>query len=75
MIAKCFEVLLCSNLKDDLCKLNLVLNSFSVSPIYVSWLFEVVVLIAVLRLLGVFHEFLYGDSKLFLLLLLYIQRI
>ena len=27
---------------DDLCKLNLVLNSFSVSPIYVSWLFEVV---------------------------------
>ena len=24
------EVLLCSNLKDDLCKLNLVLNSFSV---------------------------------------------
>ena len=37
-----FEVLLCSNLKDVLCKLNLVLNSFSVSPIYVSWLFEVV---------------------------------
>ena len=36
------EVLLCSNLKDELCKLNLVLNSFSVSPIYVSWLFEVV---------------------------------
>ena len=36
------EVLLCSNLKDDLCKLNHVLNSFSVSPIYVSWLFEVV---------------------------------
>ena len=36
------KVLLCSNLKDDLCKLNLVLNSFSVSPIYVSWLFEVV---------------------------------
>ena len=36
------EVLLCSNLKDDLCKLNLVLNSFSVSPIYVSWLFEIV---------------------------------
>ena len=36
------ELLLCSNLKDDLCKLNLVLNSFSVSPIYVSWLFEVV---------------------------------
>ena len=33
---------LCSNLKDDLCKLNLVLNSFSVSPIYISWLFEVV---------------------------------
>ena len=29
-------------MKDDLCKLNLVLNSFSVSPIYVSWLFEVV---------------------------------
>ena len=29
------EVLFCSNLKDDLCKLNLVLNSFSVSPIYV----------------------------------------
>ena len=46
------EVLLCSNLKDDLCKLNLVLNSFSVSPIYVSWF-----------------------SNLFLLLLLYIQRI
>ena len=36
------EVLLCSNLKDDLCKLNLVLNSFSVSSIYVSWLNEVV---------------------------------
>ena len=36
------EVLLCSNLKDDLCKLNLVLNSFSVSLIYVSCLFEVV---------------------------------
>ena len=36
------EVLLCSNLKDDLCKLNLVLNSFSVSTIYISWLFEVV---------------------------------
>ena len=34
------EVILCSNLKDDLCKLNLVLNSFSVSPIYVSLLFE-----------------------------------
>ena len=27
------EVLLCSNLKDDLCKLNLVLNLFSHSPI------------------------------------------
>ena len=36
------EVLLGSNLKDDLCKLNLVLNSFSVSPIYVSWFFKVV---------------------------------
>ena len=36
------KFVLCSNLKDDLCKLNLVLNSFSVSPIYVSWLFEVV---------------------------------
>ena len=36
------EVLLCSNLKDDLCKLNLVLNLFSVSSIYVSWLFEAV---------------------------------
>ena len=36
------EVLLCSNLKDDLCKLNLILNSFSISPIYVSCLFEVV---------------------------------
>ena len=36
------EVLLCSNLKDELCKLNLVFNSFPVSPIYVSWLFEVV---------------------------------
>ena len=36
------EVLLCSNLKDDLCTLILVLNSFSVSPIYVIWLFEVV---------------------------------
>ena len=35
------QLLLCSNLKDDLCKLNLVLISFSVSPIYVSWLFEV----------------------------------
>ena len=34
------EVLLCSNLKDDLCKLNLVLKSFSVSSIHVSWLFE-----------------------------------
>ena len=36
------EVLLCSNLKDDLCKLNIVLNSFSGIPIYVSWMFEVV---------------------------------
>ena len=36
------EVLLCSNLKDDLCKLNLVLNSFCVSSIYVSWLIKVV---------------------------------
>ena len=36
------EVLFCSNLKDDLCKLNLVLNSFSVRPIDVFWLFEVV---------------------------------
>ena len=36
------EVFLCSNLKDDLCKLSLVLNSFSVSPIYVSWLYEFV---------------------------------
>ena len=36
------EVLLCSNLKDELCKLNLVLNSFFVSPIYDSWLFQVV---------------------------------
>ena len=36
------EVLLCSILKDDLCKLNTVLNSFSVSLIYVPWLFEVV---------------------------------
>ena len=33
-------VLLYSYLKDDLCKLNLVLNSFSISPIYVSWFFE-----------------------------------
>ena len=46
------KVLLCSNLKDDLCKLILLLNSFSVSPIYFL-----------------------GCSKLFLLLLLYIQRI
>ena len=29
------EVLLCSNLKDDSCKLNLVLNLFSFSPKYV----------------------------------------
>ena len=36
------EVFLCSNLKGDLSKLNLVLNSFSVNPIYFSWLFEVV---------------------------------
>ena len=36
------EVLLCSNLKNDLCKLNLVSNSFSVSPIQVSRLFKVV---------------------------------
>ena len=36
------EFLLCSNLKDDLYKLNLVLNSFSISPIYVSWLVEIV---------------------------------
>ena len=36
------EVLLCSYLKDDLYKLNLVLNSFSVCAIYVSGLFEVV---------------------------------
>ena len=43
------EVLLCSNLKDDLCKLNLILNSFSVSPIYVSYLFEVVSVTAVVK--------------------------
>ena len=36
------EVLLCSNLKDDLCQLNLVLKSFSVCLIYVFWLFKVV---------------------------------
>ena len=42
------EVLLCSYLKDDLYKLNLVLNSFSISPIYVSWLFKVVSVIAAL---------------------------
>ena len=36
------EILLCSNLEDDLYKLNLILNSFSVSLIYVSLLFEVV---------------------------------
>ena len=36
------DVFLCSSLKDDLCKLNLVLNSFSAGPIYVSWLFEVI---------------------------------
>ena len=36
------EVLLYSILKDDICKLNLVLNLFSLSPIYVSWLFKVV---------------------------------
>ena len=36
------KVLLCSNLKDDLCKLNLLLNSFSVSPVYLCWLFEIV---------------------------------
>ena len=36
------KVFLCSNFKDDLCKLSLVLNSFSVSPIFASWLFEVV---------------------------------
>ena len=34
------EILLCSNLNDYLSKSNLVLNSFSDSPIYVSWLFE-----------------------------------
>ena len=32
-------VLLCSSLNDDLCRLNLVLNSFSVSPMYVSCFF------------------------------------
>ena len=31
--------LLCSSLKDDLCRLYLVLNEFSVSPIYVSSFF------------------------------------
>ena len=36
------EVLVCSFLKYDLWKLNLVLNSFSVCSIYVSWLFEIV---------------------------------
>ena len=32
-------VLLCSSLNDDLCRLILVLNSFSVSPMYVSCFF------------------------------------
>ena len=32
-------VLLCPSLNDDLCRLNLVLNSFSVSPMYVSSFF------------------------------------
>ena len=32
-------VLLYSSLNDDLCRLNLVLNSFSVSPMYVSCFF------------------------------------
>ena len=35
-------------MKDDFCKLNLVLNSFSVSPIYVSGLSEVVFVTAAL---------------------------
>ena len=42
VIAKCYRIFLCSKLKDDLRKMNLVLNSFSVGPVYVSWLFEVV---------------------------------
>ena len=33
---------MCSNLKDGLCKLNLVFNLVFVSPIYVSWFFEVI---------------------------------
>ena len=36
------EVLLSYSLKDALRKLNLVLNPFSVNPIYFYWLFEVV---------------------------------
>ena len=32
-------VVLCSSLNDDLCRLNLVINSFSVSPTYVSCFF------------------------------------
>ena len=62
------EVLLCTNLKDDLCKLNLVLNSFSVSPIYVSWLFEVVSVTVALytthlvRHLSSGQEFFFADS-------------
>ena len=63
------EVLLCSNLKDDLCKLNLVLNSFCVCPIYVSWLFEVVSVTAALytthlvrHLPSSGQEFFFADS-------------
>ena len=54
------EVLLCSNLKDDLCKLNLVLNSSlsSVSPIYVSWFFEIIFLTISLYTTHYFSEWL-----------------
>ena len=60
------EVLFCSNLKDDLCKLNLVLNSFSVSPIYVSWLFEVVSVTVALHTTQLVRHLLSSGQEFFL---------
>ena len=43
-LVKSTPVLFCSILNDDICRLNIVLNSFSLSSINATWLFEVVYL-------------------------------
>ena len=43
-LVKSTPVLFCSILNDDICRLNIVLNSFSLSSINATWLFKVVYL-------------------------------